>query len=619
MADGTDDCGNGGSCSGGKKCSQDRKHCLDQNTVDCGSHFCEAGNRCGSNNSCLERSAVDCGNGKSCGQGQLCRPGGGCATPEQLAAEQAAEQEKWRVAAEEKREEVARQKAAMLEGIQEAKEAARLKQEERQRLIAQQKAGAEAKKAEEKRLQDEVAAAARKKKEDDLAAALKAAQDKVAVQRKLLEEQQEITRLEKEAQQLAAETKDEQAMRAKAVPTGSAAATAVNSNGSLSNASPSHQPLTPIPQISSAKPDKATLQRMANDPNELPAAQNLATALLASEYGPTTKAASLTTNAGVFGSTPAKQPAQPDREVQALAQKGASTVYTAGMSSTDLARAVLNDPNQSLSSRQVAAFAFGLDPTKITQETLQGGSANSSDAKSATTIAGTQESQDGAQPIKLNADTRNDIVSLSSSGGTASRTVAGGLQSSSASTNIGSVGTPSTFQSPVALGALTPAGTSIATTSPTQASGLWDRVESAYSIANKVADTQPAFVQSAANISGEITLAEKGAAIGWQAAGPLGVIDGAIIGAKIYGVAGNVHDAQSVLTDVAKGNTIGGLREAVSIGTDKLADKGGDMLLDNATGGAGVASPISLSSAIKVDASWGTDFLVAFFRNPSGH
>jgi hypothetical protein len=90
MAQGASDCGNGSSCSDGRKCSRDGKHCVAQDTVDCGSHFCNAGNKCGSGNSCLNLTAVDCGNGNSCQAGYLCRNGGGCVTRETLAAEKAA-------------------------------------------------------------------------------------------------------------------------------------------------------------------------------------------------------------------------------------------------------------------------------------------------------------------------------------------------------------------------------------------------------------------------------------------------------------------------------------------------------------------------------------------------
>jgi hypothetical protein len=81
------DCGAGhGYCNEGQKCSRDGKHCIAQNTVDCGSHFCGPGMQCGSNNSCLAQGAVDCGGGRSCPAGDICLKGGAeCITPAALA------------------------------------------------------------------------------------------------------------------------------------------------------------------------------------------------------------------------------------------------------------------------------------------------------------------------------------------------------------------------------------------------------------------------------------------------------------------------------------------------------------------------------------------------------
>lgn len=72
MPSGAADCGNGTSCSAGNKCTRDGRHCIPQNTVDCGSHFCAAGSTCGSGNQCIAAGASDCGNGNSCGPGEKC-------------------------------------------------------------------------------------------------------------------------------------------------------------------------------------------------------------------------------------------------------------------------------------------------------------------------------------------------------------------------------------------------------------------------------------------------------------------------------------------------------------------------------------------------------------------
>ena len=101
MANGVVDCGNGASCPAGNKCSRDGTHCISQDTVDCSSHFCSPGQKCGSNNSCLMQDAVDCGGGRSCPTGKVCVNGGAeCLTPAALAERAAAQKQ----AAQEKAE-----------------------------------------------------------------------------------------------------------------------------------------------------------------------------------------------------------------------------------------------------------------------------------------------------------------------------------------------------------------------------------------------------------------------------------------------------------------------------------------------------------------------------------
>lgn len=103
---GNTECGNG-SCPSDKKCSRDERHCLDKEAVDCNSYFCKEGEKCGSGKQCLASDADDCHDGKSCSAGYVCRRDGGCATPEQLAAEQDA-------AAKQKKAELDREKAEAL-------------------------------------------------------------------------------------------------------------------------------------------------------------------------------------------------------------------------------------------------------------------------------------------------------------------------------------------------------------------------------------------------------------------------------------------------------------------------------------------------------------------------
>ena len=579
---------------------------------------------------CLPINSADCGNGMSCPSDSVCKHGGGCITRTEITQLQADDKAKKEAAA-------AAQKAAEQKRIEDAKEAARLKEEERQRAIAEQKAEAEAKKAEQARLQEAVHAAALKKMEDDKAAALAKAEEdrriaaqkkadaearaaeekrlkdearaaalaeaqaKVAEQQKLLDEQKELARLQKQAHDIAAQVDVEKAK---------AALQAAKANGDVGAdlikllnqaGTKSGNLVSQYPVITNAT--FAAIAKVANDPNQAPSVRNLAAWLLQVQKG--------TAPDGIAGISRPKTNglsymdavvAEAQAHVRALLTQSTNLPISGAPDPSGNAQmtAILNDPTQSVAMRQLSAIALGQDPSTVTQSAPQA----------------TPSPQQG---IQLNSDVKNDIVTLSPSGSAVAQAGADGTQSNNGVANISSVGLASTFNSPISLRNLTPAGTSVATTSPTQTSALWTRVENAYNTANKLADTDPRFVQGATDINGTIAAAERGAAIGWKAAGPLGIIDGAIIGAKIQSVSGDVSNAQSVLTNVAKGNVIGGLREAVSVGTDKLADKGSDMLFDTATGGAGVASPISLASAIKVDASWGTYFLVSFFSNSSGH
>lgn len=122
IQEGSIDCGNGNSCPAGNKCTSDGAHCIASDTVDCGDYFCVPGLKCGTGKKCLVADAVDCGNGNSCEAGHICRPGGGCATHEQLAAEKAAAEERKKFEAAQKEEE-RKQKIAQEEENRKAKTA----------------------------------------------------------------------------------------------------------------------------------------------------------------------------------------------------------------------------------------------------------------------------------------------------------------------------------------------------------------------------------------------------------------------------------------------------------------------------------------------------------------
>ena len=167
------DCGNRTFCNSGLKCSRDGKSCLAQDAVDCGSHSCSAGMKCGASNQCLARDAVDCGGGKSCPAGNVCLRGGAeCITPAALAERVAAEkQQKIEEAAQRKRE--ADEKAAAMKAA---------KQKEAEDRAAAAKAAAERKAAEQEAAKREAA---------EKAAAAKAA----AAEKKAAEQQAEQKRL----------------------------------------------------------------------------------------------------------------------------------------------------------------------------------------------------------------------------------------------------------------------------------------------------------------------------------------------------------------------------------------------------------------------------------------
>lgn len=126
LQDGANDCGNGQSCAGNTKCSRNGEKCLPQDTVDCGSFFCNAGSKCGSGNNCLASNAVDCGGGKSCPAGNVCVRGGAeCLTRQEIADRAAAEKKRKEDEIAERKRQLEANKEAERKRIEEQQETAR--------------------------------------------------------------------------------------------------------------------------------------------------------------------------------------------------------------------------------------------------------------------------------------------------------------------------------------------------------------------------------------------------------------------------------------------------------------------------------------------------------------
>jgi hypothetical protein len=324
----------------------------------------------------------------------------------------------------------AAQKAAEQKRIEDAKEAARLKEEERQRAIAEQKAEAEAKKAEQARLQEAAHAAVLKKIEDDKAAALAKAgenrriaaqkkadaeareaeekrlkdearaaalaeaQAKVAEQQKLLDEQKELARLQKQAHDIATQVDVEKAKAALQAAKANSDVGAdliklLNQAGTKSGNLISQHPV-----ITNAT--FAAIAKVANDPNQAPSVRNLAAWLLQVQKG--------TAPYGIAGISRPKTNrlsymdavvAEAQAHVRALLTQSANLLISGAPDPSGNAQmtAILNDPTQSVAMRQLSAIALGQDPSTISQSVPQA----------------TPSPQQG---IQLNSDVKNDIVSL---------------------------------------------------------------------------------------------------------------------------------------------------------------------------------------------------------------
>lgn len=65
------DCGEY-SCQLGQRCASGLRACLSEEDTQCGNHICSAGYFCGSKNACLAEGTNDCGNGQSCPSDKKC-------------------------------------------------------------------------------------------------------------------------------------------------------------------------------------------------------------------------------------------------------------------------------------------------------------------------------------------------------------------------------------------------------------------------------------------------------------------------------------------------------------------------------------------------------------------
>lgn len=201
LPNGSNDCGNGQSCPGNKKCSRSGEKCLPQDTVDCGAFFCNAGSKCGSGNNCLAQNAVDCGGGRSCSAGTLCVRGGAeCLTSQELTERAAAEKQKKEDEIAERKRQLEAKKEAERKRIEEQQEAARRKEEERKQDIARRNEEQQRLLAEKKKQNEEARQLAKKKQEEEAARKLANMQAKQKAELEAKQKAEETKRLAAEAE-----------------------------------------------------------------------------------------------------------------------------------------------------------------------------------------------------------------------------------------------------------------------------------------------------------------------------------------------------------------------------------------------------------------------------------
>lgn len=401
MADGSNDCGNGSSCPSDNKCARNGKHCLAQDAIDCGNHYCGAGAKCGTGNQCLARDAVDCGKGRSCSAGSVCMPGGSCITREQLT--QRVEDEKKRKAEEERRakeakeaEELAKKEKLRLaqeearKKVEAEREAARQKEEQRRTAEAQKKAEAEAKqkaelearqkaeaakraaaeaevrrRAEEERRAKEAKEAEELAKKEKVRLAQEEARKKAETERDAARQKEEQRHLAEAQKKAEAEAKQKDELEAKqqaeAAKRAAAEAEARRKADELAAAKvqKQQQEADRAKKEADAKFDKE-LDATARDPKQSQAVRAIAAIALGkdpSSFGipnlrPNTQG------------TP-KPLTQAEREIAMIAL-GKGDKASLGQNQTSPSaqgklRAVLEDPQQSAAAREIAAIALGND------------------------------------------------------------------------------------------------------------------------------------------------------------------------------------------------------------------------------------------------------------------
>jgi hypothetical protein len=229
--------------------------------------------------------------------------------------------------------------------------------------------------------------------------------------------------------------------------------------------------------------------------------------------------------------------------------------------------AIINDPNEDLANREIAAIALGKDPNSVVNATP-------TPTASSTNL------------VALNPDLK-DTAKLSPPSAGGGKTIS---PISAGNDSVPLVRANTTFGNNVrAPPVVTP---------PPQSSGLWDKLSKASDYAFNMSAQDPNFQSGAKDISSSL----QTAAAGFAHAGLTGA-------AMALDAKGKVEDAETIRaisSEFANGQYANGIRDSVVVGRDKLVDKALDEL------GIG-ASPVSLSSALKVDVSWTTYFVYGFY------
>ena len=347
LAEGSNDCGNGASCPAGNKCSRNGQKCLAQDTVDCGSFFCNAGAKCGSGNKCLAMTDVDCGGGRSCRSGTVCVKGGEeCLTRGQIAERRATERRK----AEEKVRRLKEEKEATewvkRERERQAREVAQRQREEvaaRQREIETRRREAEvAKQREAERARQEAAARQAEAKRVSEQEALKKSQEeqaRIEAQNRALQEKIELAKKKIELEKLEAESKRIEQEQ-------------------LRHTREALKPVAPL--------DKH-LQTILDDPRQSTTVRSIAAIALGKDPARLGLA-----NPNDPSSVPRREPTAAERAIARLAfgnptgapKQSPATAGAPNDFDREL-RTIMNDPTKPAAQRRIARIALGKDTTSI--------------------------------------------------------------------------------------------------------------------------------------------------------------------------------------------------------------------------------------------------------------